>query len=91
MGIKKTAAIEQVLGEKRIHDDSVDELMPRYILANQEMLKEIGGETAWNALDEAAQKELNQRCFKSSQLTWKKKFLKNYQTRRKQFSNYLYE
>ena len=32
--------------------------MPRYIFANQEMLKEIGGEIAWNALDEAAQKEL---------------------------------
>ena len=58
MGIKKIAAIEQVLGEKQIHDDSVDELMPHFILANQEMLKEIGGETAWNALDEAAQKEL---------------------------------
>lgn len=58
MGNKKTAAVEQVLGEKRILDDSVDELMPYYIHANQEMLKEIGGETAWNALDKAAQKEL---------------------------------
>ena len=58
MGNKKTAAIEQVLGEKRILDDSVDELMPHFVHANQEMLKEIGGETAWNALDEAAQKEL---------------------------------
>jgi hypothetical protein len=58
MGIKKTAAIEQVLGGKHIHDDSVDELIPHYILANQEMLKKIGGEAAWNALDESAQKEL---------------------------------
>ena len=32
--------------------------MPRYIFANQEMLKEIGEKIAWNALDEAAQKEL---------------------------------
>jgi len=32
--------------------------MPHYVHANQEMLKEIGGEAAWNALDEAAQKEL---------------------------------
>ena len=32
--------------------------MPHFIHANQEMLKEIGGETAWDALDEAAQKEL---------------------------------
>jgi len=58
MGEKKEAAIEQILGEKRILDDSVDELMPHYIQANEEMLKEIGGETAWNALDEAEQKEL---------------------------------
>ena len=58
MGNKKTAAIEQVLGEKRILDDSIDELMPDFVHANQEMLKEIGGETTWNALDEAAQKEL---------------------------------
>ena len=35
MGNKKTAAIEQVLGEKRIHDDSVDELMPHFVHANQ--------------------------------------------------------
>src|SRR6266446_752069 len=32
--------------------------MPHYINANQEMLKGIGGETAWNELDETAQKEL---------------------------------
>ena len=43
MEIKKTAAIEQVLGEKCILDDSVDELMPHFTHANQEMLKEIRG------------------------------------------------
>ena len=32
--------------------------MPHFVHANQEMLKEIGGERAWNALNEAAQKEL---------------------------------
>ena len=32
--------------------------LPQYILANQEMLKKIGGEAAWNAHDKAAQKEL---------------------------------
>jgi len=57
MGEKKTAAVEQVLGEERIINDSTDELMPHFVYANQEMLKEIGG-AAWNALDEAAQKEL---------------------------------
>jgi len=58
MGEKKTAAVEQVLGKKQIIDDSTDELMPHYVHENQEMLKKIGGEVAWNALDEAAQKEL---------------------------------
>ena len=58
IGIKKAAAVEQVLKEKHILDDSVDELMPHFIHANQEMLKEIGGGTAWDTLDEAAQKEL---------------------------------
>ena len=55
---KKTAAVEQVLGEEQIINDSTDELMPHFVYANQEMLKEIEGEAAWNALDEAAQKEL---------------------------------
>ena len=32
--------------------------MPHFVHANQEMLKKIGGERAWNALNEAAQKEL---------------------------------
>jgi len=63
MGEKKTAAVEQVLGEKRIVDDSTDELMPHFVRANQEMLNEIGGEVAWNALDEAAQRELKSAMF----------------------------
>ena len=50
--------VQIAIREKQILDDSVDELMPHFIDANQEILKEIGGETAWNALDEAAQKEL---------------------------------
>ena len=58
MGVQKTAAIEQVLGEPQILDDSTDELMPYFVHANQEMLKEVGGEAAWKSLDEPTQKEL---------------------------------
>ena len=49
MGVQKTAAIEQVLGEPQILDDSTDELMPYFVHANQEMLTEVGGEAAWKS------------------------------------------
>ena len=43
---EKLLQIEQVLREKWILDDFINELMSNFIHANQEMLKEIGGETA---------------------------------------------
>lgn len=57
MGEKKTEAVHQVLGKKRIIDDSHEDLMPFYLSANKEMVEKAGGEAAWHNLDEFTQKE----------------------------------
>ena len=57
MGEKKTEATYQVLGEKRILDNSVDELMPQFLSANQEMIDKVGGQEAWDKLNELQKNE----------------------------------
>ncbi|KAF8802813.1 hypothetical protein BYT27DRAFT_7260748 [Phlegmacium glaucopus] len=59
MGKKKTEAVHQVLGKRRIIDDTNEELMPFFLSAHKEMVEKAGGEAAsdWNNLDESAQKE----------------------------------
>ena len=54
---KKIAATEQILGEKRIVDDPVDQLMPHFLAANQAMMEKIGGQSAWDNLTEQQQNE----------------------------------
>ena len=90
MGVQKTAAIEQVLGEQQILDDSTDELMPYFVHANQEMLEEVGGETAWKALDEPTQKESKSVMLQKLTTDLGKDAFENYQIRRRHFLNYLY-
>ena len=43
---KKIAATEQILGEKQIMDDPVDQLMPHFLTANQAMIEKLGGQDA---------------------------------------------
>ncbi|KAF8801495.1 hypothetical protein BYT27DRAFT_7235736 [Phlegmacium glaucopus] len=57
MGKKKTEAVHQVLGKRRIIDDTNEELMPFFLSAHKEMVEKAGGEADWNNLDESAQKE----------------------------------
>jgi len=57
MGEKKTEATYQVLGKKRILDNSVDELMPQFLSANQEMVDKVGGQEAWDKLNELQKNE----------------------------------
>ncbi|KAF8808386.1 hypothetical protein BYT27DRAFT_7232639 [Phlegmacium glaucopus] len=57
MGKKKTEAVHQVLGKRRIIDDTNDKLMPLFLSAHKEMVEKAGGEADWNNLDESAQKE----------------------------------
>jgi hypothetical protein len=54
---KKIAATEQILGENRIVDDPVDQLMPHFLAANQAMMEKIGGQSAWDNLTEQQQNE----------------------------------
>jgi hypothetical protein len=57
MGKKKTEAVHQVLGKRRIIDDTNEELMPFFLSAHKEMVEKAGGEADWNNLDESAQRE----------------------------------
>ncbi|KAF8815045.1 hypothetical protein BYT27DRAFT_7316373, partial [Phlegmacium glaucopus] len=57
MGKKKTEAVHQVLGKRRIIDDTNEELMPFFLSGHKEMVEKAGGEDDWNNLDESAQKE----------------------------------
>ncbi|KAF8804951.1 hypothetical protein BYT27DRAFT_7105812, partial [Phlegmacium glaucopus] len=57
MGKKKTEAVHQVLGKRRIINNTNKELMPFFLSAHKEMVEKAGGEADWNNLDESAQKE----------------------------------
>lgn len=57
MGEKKIEATHQILGEKRLLDDSVDDLMPHFVAANQSMIEDIGGQDAWDGLTELQKNE----------------------------------
>ena len=59
MKAKKMDATEQLLGENRILNDSADELWPHYLAANNEKIKNAGGQSAWNQLSQLEQDEHN--------------------------------
>jgi len=57
MKAKKTAAIHQTLGEKEILDKSTEELLPHFLEANDQMIKNAGGKAKWNSLSEDERSE----------------------------------
>jgi hypothetical protein len=59
MKAKKMDAIHQTLGEKEILDRSTKELLPRFLEANDQMIKNAGGKDKWNSLSENEKSEQN--------------------------------
>ena len=57
MKAKKTNAIHQTLGEKEILDKSTEELLPHFLEANNQMIKNAGGKAKWNSLSENEKSE----------------------------------
>jgi hypothetical protein len=57
MKAKKTNAIHQTLGEKEILDKSTEELLPHFLEANNQMIKNAGGKAKWNSLLEDEKSE----------------------------------
>jgi len=57
MKAKKTAAIHQTLGEKEILDKSTEELLPHFLEANDQMIKDAGGKAKWNSFSESKKSE----------------------------------
>ena len=76
-------ATEQLLGEKRILNDSADELWPHYLAANNEKIKNAGGQSAWNQLSQLEQDEHNTQMLAKTLLT-------NYRTKKNQFLTFLF-
>jgi hypothetical protein len=52
---KKIEAVHQTLGEKEILDKSTQELLPHFLKANSQMIKNAGGKDKWNGLSENEQ------------------------------------
>jgi hypothetical protein len=56
---KKIEAVHQTLGEKEILDKLTQELLPYFLKANSQMIKDAGGKDKWNGLSENEQSERN--------------------------------
>ena len=54
---KKRHATFQILGENEILESSNQELLPHFLKANKDMIERLGGQSKWNILPEAEQKE----------------------------------
>ena len=53
----KIDAIHQILGENEILECSNEELLPHFLIANEQMIKEAGGQDKWNSLSEQEKAE----------------------------------
>jgi hypothetical protein len=62
---KKIQAILQQLGEKYVASKTADEIEAIFDLAYDEMVKEVGGHSAWNSLTP------NERALKNASMTKK--------------------
>jgi hypothetical protein len=54
---KKIEAVHQTLGEKEILDKLTQELLPHFLKANSQMIKDAKGKDKWNRLSENKQSE----------------------------------
>ena len=54
---RKMDAVHQTLGEKEILDKSTEELLPHFLEANSQMIKNAGGKHKWNSLSENEQSD----------------------------------
>ncbi|KDR70414.1 hypothetical protein GALMADRAFT_214510 [Galerina marginata CBS 339.88] len=60
---KKIHAVHHLLGEKRVLNDSNDDLVPYFLAANDEMVEKAGGKASWEMLSEDQQNELKSEMF----------------------------
>ena len=54
---KKTHAVHHILGENRVLNDLTAELVPHFLVANEEMIKKAGGKDSWDKLSQDQQNE----------------------------------